>query len=147
MIYRRPSSHFSGSTCDEELRTKILALMEEHLFQSDSSHAARTASGSPASKPRQIKPSEDDPGITLWSILVLGVLKQSLKCDDHHLHELAPNHRDVRDMLALDDFPDSPAFSPRAVARNVALFAPDLLATINRLAVEAGHKLVGHRPN
>ena len=121
--------------------------MERHLFESDSCHAARAASGSPASQPRQIRLSEDDSGITLWAILVLGALKQSLKCDDHHLHELARNHRDVRDMLALDDFPDSPAFSPRAVARNVALLAPELLAAINRLAVEAGHKLVGYRPN
>ena len=131
--------------CDEELRTKILAHMEKHLFGSDSSHTARAASWSPASQPRRIKPSKDNPGITLWAIFVLGVLKQSLKCNDHHLHELALNHRDVRDMLALGDFPDSPAFSSRAVARNVALLAPGLLAAINRLAVEAGHKLVGYK--
>ena len=50
-------------------------------------------------------------------------------------------------MLALDDLPDSPAFLHRAVARSVVLLAPGLLAAINRLAVEAGRKLVGHRPS
>ena len=133
--------------CDEELRTKILALMEKHFFQSDSSHAPRAASGSLAGQPRRIKPRKDNRGITLWAIFVLGVLKQSLKCNDDHLHELARKHRDVRDMLALGDFPDSPTLSSRAVARNVALLTPDLVAAVNRLAVEAGHKLVGYKPS
>ena len=127
---------------DEELRDQVLTLMEKRLFQSDSSRAARAASVSPASQPRRITPSTDDPGITLWAIFVLGVLKQSLKCNDHSLHELARNHGDIRDMLALGDFPASPAFSARAVARNVALLEPDLLAAINRQEEEAGHKLV-----
>lgn len=44
-------------------------------------------------------------------------------------------------MLALGDFPASPAFLARAVARNVALLKPDLLAAINRQAEEAGQQV------
>ena len=36
------------------------------------------------------------PGMDLWRILVLGVLKQGLGCDFDRLHDLANHHRTVR---------------------------------------------------
>ena len=39
------------------------------------------------------------PGMDLWRIFVLGVVKQALNCDFDRLHELANNHLSLRQML------------------------------------------------
>ena len=39
------------------------------------------------------------PGMEMWRILVLGVLKEGLNCDFDRLHNLANEHRTIRKML------------------------------------------------
>ena len=39
------------------------------------------------------------PGMDLWRIFVLGVVKQALNCDFDRLHELVNNHLTLREML------------------------------------------------
>ena len=46
------------------------------------------------------------PGMALWRILVLGVLKQGLGCDFDRLHDLANHHETVRAFLGHGDFAD-----------------------------------------
>ena len=83
----------------------------------------------------------------LWRVLVLGLLKQGINCDYDRLHDLANQHGDVRRMLGISDVLGAETFSYRTLARNVALLTPELLAAVNRLAVEAGHELAGCRPD
>ena len=59
---------------DEELRARLLALLDEHILP----EADRTVGR---------------PGMDLWQILVLGVLKQGLGCDLDRLHDLTNHHQ------------------------------------------------------
>jgi hypothetical protein len=43
------------------------------------------------------------PGIDLWVLLVLGVLRLSLNCDYDRLHDLANEHKTIRAMLGHGD--------------------------------------------
>ena len=86
------------------------------------------------------------PGMDLWRILVLGVLKQGLGCDFDRLHDLANNHRTVRAMLAHGDFADETRYEFQTVVDNVSLLTPELLSAVGRLAVEGGHAVAGKKP-
>ena len=44
-------------------------------------------------------PDTGRPGMSLWSILVLGVLRLGLNCDYDRVMELANEHRTLREML------------------------------------------------
>ena len=85
------------------------------------------------------------PGMDLWRILVLGVLKQGLDCDFDRLHELANQHRTVRAMLGHGDF-DEHEYQYQTVVDNVSLLTPELLRAVNRLVVETGHGIVKKKP-
>ena len=84
--------------------------------------------------------------MTLWNILVLGLLKQGANCDYDRLHDLGNQHRTVREMLGHRALDDRARYPYRTLVRNISLLTPELLAGINRLVVQAGHALVGHAP-
>ena len=73
--------------CDEELRERLFALLDEHILP----EADRTVGR---------------PGMDLWQILVLGVLKQGLGCDFDRLHELTNHHETIRAFLGHADWDD-----------------------------------------
>ena len=60
--------------CDEALRARLFVLLDEHILP----EADRTVGR---------------PGMDLWQILVLGVLKQGLGCDFDRLHDLTNHHQ------------------------------------------------------
>ena len=125
---------------DADLLDKILNLLRSHLFQD------RKADGScdqTQGESKKINPDVGRPGMNLWCILVLAILKQGLHCDYDRLRELACKHLDVRRMLGLSDVFAVAEFSYRTVLRNVALVTPALLDAINQVVVQAGHSLVG----
>ncbi len=63
---------------NQETRTALFSLLEEHPG---------------------IDRGVGRPGMALWRILVLGVLKQGLGCDFDRVQELANQHRTVREFL------------------------------------------------
>ena len=128
--------------CDLELRCKVLDLLESRLLAPQDAPADPAAE--PGSQRPPIDPSTGRPGMELWNILVLGLLKQGLNCDYDRLAELAAKHLDVRRMLGCSDVFGRPTWSQRTLVRNVALLTPALLAEVNRLVVKAGHELAGH---
>ncbi len=134
--------------CNHRLRERVCALLEEHLLATGASatkgDAAQTEDRAPVPG---INPDVGRPGMELWRVLVLGLLKQGINCDYDRLHDLANQHGDVRRMLGISDVLGAETFSYRTLARNVALLTPELLAAVNRLAVEAGHELAGCRPD
>ena len=125
---------------DADLLGKILNLLRSHLLLD--SHAEGNGDGC-GQGPGRINPNVGRPGMTLWSILVLAILKQALNCDYDRLHELASKHLDVRRIMGLSDVFAKPEFSYRTVLRNVALVTPELLRAINAVVVQAGHELIG----
>jgi hypothetical protein len=81
------------------------------------------------------------PGMTLWNILVCGVIRLDLNCDYDRLHELVNHHNTLREMLGHGVF-DDVRYHFQTLKDNVRLLTPELLDEINQLVVAAGHVLV-----
>ena len=113
--------------CDEALREQLYALLDEHILP----EADRTVGR---------------PGMDLWQILVLGVLKQGLGCDFDRLHELTNHHDTIRAFLGHGDFGDKTHYEYQTVVDNVSLLTPELLSAVGRLVVESGHKVAKKKP-
>ena len=69
----------------------------------------------------------------VWKILVLGVLKQGLRCDQ--LHELANQHKAVRQghLRTIHEY--------QTVLDNISLLTPELLSEVQNLVVKTGHEV------
>ena len=81
------------------------------------------------------------PGMTLWSILVCGVIRLDLNCDYDRLHELVNHHNTLRQMLGHDAF-DDVTYHFQTLKDNVGLLTTELLDEIHQLVVRFGHTLV-----
>ena len=64
------------------LRQQIFALLDQYVL----GNAAAEQPAQPSAKPH---PGRGRPGMELWTVLVLVLLKQGMKCDFDHLTELA----------------------------------------------------------
>ena len=84
------------------------------------------------------------PGMDLWQILVLGVLKHGLNCDFDHLRQMANRHETIRQMLGHGIF-DKTRYGLQRLVDNVSLLTPELLQEINALIVSCGHEALGPR--
>ena len=127
---------------DKDLLRKILSLLSGHLFRNAESKDDSQSAAEDGTRNR-INPDLGRPGMSLWSILVLAMVKQALNCDYDRLHELACKHLDVRRMMGLSDVFDQGGFSYRTILRNVSLLTPALLDEIDQVVVQAGHQLQG----
>ena len=105
---------------NEETRAELFTLLEAHIRPGTDRKVGR-------------------PGMAMWRILVLGVLKQGLGCDFDRLHNLANHHETVRAFLAHGDFADESYYEYQTVVDNVCLLTPELLSQVGRLVVESGH--------
>ena len=110
---------------DKSAFDEITGLLQTHMLQNSNHDVGR-------------------PGLELWSVLVLGILKQSLNCDFDRLKELADRHESIRAMLGHSEL-DKSRYSLQRLIDNVNLLTPELLDKINRIVVECGHKLVGKK--
>lgn len=93
-------------------------------------------------------PRTGRPGMDQWRILVLGTLRLGLNTNYDRLHELANNHRTLRQMLGHSDwFDDQPyEYALNTIKDNVRLFTPEILDRINQEVVRAGHQLLKKSP-
>ena len=107
---------------DLALRTKLFALLEEHIAPKVDKRNGR-------------------PGMTLWRIFVCGVVRLDLNADYDRLHELVNHHDTLREMLGHAQF-DEQRYHYQTLKDNVCLFTPQLLDKINQLVVDSGHVLV-----
>ena len=81
------------------------------------------------------------PGMTLWRILVCGVVRLDLNEDYDRLHELVNHHDTIRQILGHADF-DETSYHFQTLKDNVSLLTPELLDEINQIVVNAGHGLI-----
>ena len=112
---------------DEDFRERLFALMEEHMLPG-------------------IDKSVGRPGMEMWRILVMGVVKQGLGCDLDRLHELANEHKTLRRFLGHADVWDEHRHHYQTLVDNVSLLSPELLVGVNHLIVESGHAAAGKKP-
>ena len=110
----------------EALRDRLFALMDEHFLPGINRKVGR-------------------PGMAMWSILVMAVVKQGLGCDFDRLHELANQHKTLRNFFGHTDS-DKKRYHYQTLVDNVSLLTPELLGKVNLLIVESGHTVVGKKP-
>ena len=124
----KPISRSSRSFASpEETREKLFSLLDEHILPGTNRNVGR-------------------PGMELWRILVMGVLKQGLGCDFDRVHELVNQHRTVREFLGHGAFSQDDTYELQTIIDNVYLLTPELLSEIGRLVVESGHAVARKKP-
>ncbi|SFM36558.1 ISNCY family transposase [Nitrosomonas communis] len=108
---------------NEALRHKVFALLASKIAPRVDKHNGR-------------------PGMTLWSILVCGVLRLDLNADYDRLHELVNQHRTLREMLGHNLCDEDKKYAYQTLVDNVSLLTPELLDQLNQIIVEGGHVLI-----
>ncbi len=90
---------------DETFRERLFALMEEHVLPG-------------------VDRTVGQPGIEMWRILVLGVIKQGLGCGFDRIHELANEHKTLRRFLGHANVWDEHRYKHQTLEDNVSLLNP-----------------------
>ncbi len=106
---------------DEALRNELFALLEKHILPDRRRDTGR-------------------PGMDLWAVLVMGVLKQGLRCDYDRLQDLVNAHAKIRQMLGHSNLDES-EYEIQNIRDNVELMTPELLREVGRLIARADAKL------
>src|SRR5438093_2467742 len=103
-----------------EINEQVLALLESKVL------AGKRATGRP--------------GLDLWPILVLGVVRLGLDCDYDRLEDLANHHTLLRQILGVSPVPtaDEKPFHYKTLSQNVCHLDEELLAQINAIVAQAG---------
>jgi hypothetical protein len=112
---------------DGHFRSRLFALLEEHILPGTDRTVGR-------------------PGMEMWRILVMGVVKQGLGCDFDRLRELVNEHMTLRRFLGHADVWDNHRYNYQNLVDNVSLLSPELLAAVNGLVVESGHAVARKKP-
>ncbi len=99
---------------------------------------------------RKVAPKSFDlrigrPGMDLWKVLVLGMLRLTCNVDYDKLHELANEHRTLRMMLGHGDADWSQKYPLQTIKDNVRLLTPEILDKINRIICRFGHGMAGKK--
>jgi hypothetical protein len=110
--------------CDRQLRDKVFAILANVI-------------------PVNIDTCNGRPGMDLWKILIMGTLRLNCNWDFDKLHEIANNHKTVREFLGHTIFEFDQRYSLQALKDNVSLLTPEILDQISALVVHKGHKLCG----
>jgi len=82
------------------------------------------------------------PGLELWRIFVLAIIRVNLNCDYDRLHELANNHSILRQILGHSSVFDKHYYELQTIKDNVNLLTSEILDKINQVIVKAGHALL-----
>jgi len=80
------------------------------------------------------------PGLDLWRVFVLAMIKLNLNCDYDRLQELANQHFTIRQMLGIGTF-EKAHFELKTIQNNIRLFTPEVLEEINEVIVKLGHRV------
>lgn len=86
------------------------------------------------------------PGMDLWPILVLGVLKVGLDCDWDRVELLANEMPLVRAMMGLGTLDEGVEFERQTVIDNVSLLTPQLLKEVSDMVARKGGALARKKP-
>lgn len=83
------------------------------------------------------------PGLDLWSMLVLGVVRLGLDCDYDRLEDLANHHTLLRQILGLSPLPgpSEKPFHYKTLSENVCHLDEEVLGQINVLIAQAGRSV------
>jgi hypothetical protein len=91
--------------------------------------------------PEEVDRTTGRPGMALWRILVMGVLRVNLNWDYDRLCEMVNEHRTIRQMLGHGVVDDGAHYHVQTLKDNVSLLTPEIVDRINQVVVHAGHQL------
>lgn len=98
--------------------------------------------------PASAKKHMGRPGMSLWEILVLGVVRLTLDANYDRLEHVANYDMLVRSLLGISNFGDNLKRYPLQTLRdNVGLLSEETLAAVNDVVVGAGHELLKKKRN
>ncbi len=107
---------------NDELRKEVFSMLERLI-------------------PPKVSTRNGRPGMHLWRIFVLGVLRLNLDWDYDRLHGMANNYKTIRSMLGHAEFDDY-YYHRQTIEDNIKLFNRKILGEINRVVIRAGHGLI-----
>lgn len=90
--------------------------------------------------PEGVDEGNGRPGMSLWRVLVMGVLRLNLSWDYDRLQEMVNHHRTIREMLGHGIRDEDQTYKLQTLKDNVSLFTPDILDEINQVVVKSGHR-------
>jgi hypothetical protein len=80
----------------------------------------------------------------LWNILVLGAIRLNCNRDYDKVHDIANNHRVIREFMGHTIFEFDQRYGLQTIKDNVNLLTPRILEKINQVVVKYGHTIIGH---
>jgi IS5 family transposase len=80
------------------------------------------------------------PGMDLWHIFVLGVIRLGLGCDYDRLEHIANYDNLVRQIMGLPRFDEDKQFHHKTISQNVCQIDADLVEKVNDIVVMHGRK-------
>ena len=110
--------------CNKEYNSKIFSVIEKHL--------------------PSVSRTNGRPGMNLWTIFVLSQVRMCLGESYCTLHNLANNHRLLRQLIGVEhEFGIEPfVFEYQNIYDNVSKLSEDMLKELNDVIVEFGHREV-----
>ena len=112
---------------DKTLRSRLFALLERHILPGTD---------------RRV----DRPGMEMWRIPVMGVVRQGLGCDFDRLQELVTGHHTLRQFPEHPDVWDRHRHQYQNIVDNVEFPDPELPAEASSPGVESGHAVARKKP-
>ena len=90
------------------------------------------------------------PGLDLWQILVLGIVRHARDCDYDELEDLASHHSLVRQFLNLpaiadNDLTNTPDITYKTISNNVRHITEELLRDINKIVAQHGRNILSKK--
>jgi hypothetical protein len=92
--------------------------------------------------PAGVDPDKGRPGMDLWKILVMGVVKLNCAWDYDKVHDQVNNHLMLRRVLMHPDW-DRQTYALQTIEDNLKWFTPEIGEQISAIAVRHGHRLAG----
>ncbi len=97
--------------------------------------------------PKKIDRTQGRPGLDLWRIFVMGVLRVNLNWDYDRLHEMVNHHTTIRQLLGHGQVDDGEYYGLQRLKDNLVLLTPEVLGEIDQLVVNAGHDMIKKTPS
>lgn len=95
--------------------------------------------------PKRVSTKIGRPGMDLWNILVLGILRLNCNWNYDKLHDIANNHKTIRDFLGHGIYDFDKRYGLQTIKDNVARFNVQAMDRISQLIIKAGHQMIwGH---
>ena len=85
-------------------------------------------------------------GMDLWKIFVMGTIRLICNWDYDKLQEIANNHVTLRRIMGHGLFDMDVRYPRQTLCDNIRWFTPEILDKINKVVVEAGHRVLGVEP-